>query len=73
MARGSVHTEPRGWLWVNVVEGGDELSSHRSKQEAVDRGREAAASARTDHVVHDRLGTIESRASYAEDALPPAG
>lgn len=42
MARGWVHTVHRNGVWVNEIEGEGQMSSHRTKEEAVATGRETA-------------------------------
>jgi Uncharacterized protein conserved in bacteria (DUF2188) len=74
MARGWIHTTYRDGVWVNEVEGGQRASStHKTKGEAVPRGRQLAQKARTEHVVHNKDGTIGYRNSYGSDPHPPPG
>lgn len=76
MARGWVHTTYRiiDAQWMNKVEGNDYASSvHSTKTEAVQRGRQLAINARTEHVVHNMDGTIAYRNSYGGDPYPPRG
>lgn len=74
MARGWIHTTYRDPLWVNVVEGSESpLSSHLTKSEAVEHGRKLAIRAGTEHVVHNRDGSIAYRNTYGPDPYPPAG
>lgn len=57
--------------WANEVEGSDRASSvHSTKEEAVSRGRTLAQNAKTEHLIHNKDGTIASRNSYGND--PPA-
>ena len=73
MARGWIHTVHRYGMWVNVVEGGDVLSRHHTKQAAIDAGRAEARRRRTEHLIHNLDGTIASRNSYGRDPYPPRG
>jgi hypothetical protein len=74
MARGWIHTVYRAPWWTNVVEGGQVLSRHHTKDTAVSAGREAAKRARTERLVHNLDGTIASRNSYlVRDPFPPRG
>lgn len=67
-----VHTtpNPNGRGWVNQA-GGDVISSHRTKDPAVARGRGEAKSRETEHVVHNKNGQIGQKNSYGPDPLPP--
>ena len=58
---------------MNVVESGPMISRHRTKDEAVARGRAEARRRRTEHIVHNLDGTIASRNSYGRDPFPPRG
>ena len=76
MARGWIHTVYRSATgdWANQVEGGTQASSvHRTKEEAVARGRQLAQNAHTEHLVHNMDGTIAYRNSYGPDSYPPRG
>ena len=74
MARGWIHTVHGDGQWLNRVEGSERASSaHRTKEEAVARGRQLAIDAKTEHVVHNLDGTIAYRNSYGSDPYPPAG
>lgn len=73
MGRGWVHTVHREEIWINEVEGEGEISRHRTKEEAVSAGREAARARRTEHVIHHLDGTIAERNSYGNDPYPPPG
>jgi hypothetical protein len=42
MARGLVHTVHKAGVWVNEIEDVGEMSSHHTKEEAVEAGRELA-------------------------------
>lgn len=74
MARGWIHTVHRDGRWYNEVEEGERASSsHDTRAEAVERGRELAINAKTEHVIHNVDGTIGERNSYGNDPYPPAG
>lgn len=73
MGRGWVHTVHREEIWINEIEGEGEISRHRTKEEAVSAGREAARARRTEHVIHHLDGTIAERNSYGNDPYPPPG
>lgn len=73
MARGWVHTVHKDGTWINEIEGEGEFSQHRTKEEAVAAGREAARGRRTEHVIHNLDGTISERNSYGSDPYPPPG
>jgi hypothetical protein len=73
MARGWIHTVHRDGRWLNEVEGGEILSTHQTKEEAVDAGRGFAQQRRTEHVIHNMDGTIAERNSYGGDPYPPPG
>jgi hypothetical protein len=67
VADGYVHTVYKDGEWVNEIEGGDEVSRHATKDEAVERGRELARQRQTEHVIHNQDGTIAERNSYGND------
>lgn len=73
MARGWVHAVHRDGMWVNEIEGEGQISSHKTKDAAVDAGRDAARARRTEHVIHNLDGTISGRNSYGNDPYPPSG
>jgi uncharacterized protein YdaT len=76
MTKRFVHTVYRKdeGIWANEVEGGERASSrHEIKSAAVERGRELAMAAHTEHVIHNQDGTISERNSYGNDPYPPAG
>ena len=73
MSRVWIHTVYRGGHWLNEVEGGELLSRHWTKAEAVAAGREEARRRRAEHVIHHVDGTIAERNSYGADPFPPRG
>ncbi len=69
---GGVHTTPNkdGNGWVNQVDG-QVISTHHTKEKAVERGREEAKARQTEHTVHKTDGTIGEKNSYGPDSNPP--
>jgi hypothetical protein len=68
MARGFVHTVPAGGLWRNRVESAELLrGAYVKKADAVEAGRREAQRRQTEHVIHNRDGTIAQRNSYRCD------
>lgn len=67
-----VHTTPNpdGKGWVNTYDG-DQVSRHRTKDNAVDRGREIAQDRHTEHTIHNKDGKIGEKNSYGNDPNPP--
>lgn len=68
----SVHTVPNpdGKGWVNKV-GGEVESRHRTKENAVDKGRDIARDVHGEHVIHNKNGQIGEKNSYGNDPNPP--
>jgi len=68
----TVHTvpNPEGKGWINKYDG-DPVSRHRTKENAVDRGREIAQEHHTEHNIHNTDGTIGRKNSYGNDPNPP--
>ena len=65
---GDVHTVHRDGRWFNEVEGNDRASSsHDTKDEAVQRGRELAQANKSEHLIHNQDGTIGERNTYGHD------
>jgi len=74
MTAGDVHTVHRDGTWVNQVEGGEQASStHDTKDEAVERGRELATNRGSEHLVHNLDGQIAERQSYGNDPASRPG
>ena len=71
-SKNGVHTtpNPNGSGWVNQ-ENGNILSTHRTKENAVERGREIAREQRTEHTIHNSDGQIGRKNSYGNDPNPP--
>ena len=71
-AHKNIHVIPHKQGWVIKRENENRLiSTHNTRQEAVDEARKAARNAKTELVVHSRDGRISSRDSYNPDPLPP--
>lgn len=71
-AHKEIHVIPHKGGWVIKREDANRLiSTHATKQEAVDEAREYARNARGELVIHSRDGRISSRDSYSPDPLPP--
>lgn len=67
---GNVHTVPNGPGWANKV-GGEVVSNHRTKENAVERGRSIARGNESEHAIHNRNGRIGEKNSYGHDPHPP--
>jgi hypothetical protein len=68
MADGFVHTVFRDGTWINEIEGSHARSgAFDTKALAVEAGREEARRGLTEHVIHNRDGTIGARNSYGSD------
>lgn len=72
MATTPIHTIPHGNDWANKS-GGEILSVHDTKAEAVAAGRKLAIAAKTEHRIHNLDGTIGAANSYGNDPHPPRG
>lgn len=72
MAGKEVHTvpNPNGKGWVNEVAGQVE-SKHRTKEVAVERGRDIARQNHSEHAIHNLNGQIGRKNSYGNDPNPP--
>ena len=67
-----VHTvHDPGGIWVNKIHG-DPVSRHRTKANAVRRGRQIARRRKTEHAIHNWNGEIHRKNSYGNDPRPPA-
>ena len=73
MADGFVHTVYKNDQWVNEIEGDGEVGSHSTKEDAIKQGRAQAQQSNTEHVIHNRDGTISERNSYANDPASRPG
>jgi Uncharacterized protein conserved in bacteria (DUF2188) len=74
MAKKTVHTVPNsdGKGWVNKY-GGKEISHHRTKDNAVDRGRDIARDHHTEHNLHNRDGRIAREEQLRQRSEPAQG
>src|SRR3989442_13688237 len=73
MARKVYHVTPQLDMWI-VQMGGTVVSSHYTKQAAIDAARNVAqANQPSQVVVHKQDGTIETEGTYGHDPFPPKG
>lgn len=70
--KGDVHTvkKSEGTGWVNKVKG-EVVSSHRTQENAAEKGRTIARQNKAEHVIHGRDGKIREKNSYGKDPMPP--
>ena len=74
MTKQNVHTVRHGDGWANRRDGSDRVSStHKTQEQAIERGREIALSEGIEHLIHGRDGKIRKRNSYGNDPYPPKG
>lgn len=66
MERGRIHTVPTNGHWGHRVEGEHDFlpEVYPTRDEAEAMGRGLAIAARTEHVVHNRDGSIAYRQAY---------
>lgn len=69
---GNVHTvpNPKGAGWTNKVNG-EAVSNHRTKENAVNAGRDLAKANQSEHTIHNQNGQIGKKNSYGNDPNPP--
>jgi Uncharacterized protein conserved in bacteria (DUF2188) len=61
-------------MWENKREGiGKPLSSHHTKENALDKGEKIAKERKVEHFIHGKDGKIQERNSYGNDPFPPRG
>jgi len=61
-------------MWENKKEGAEKpLSSHRTKENALDKGEKIAEKKQVEHFIHGKDGKIQERNSYGNDPFPPRG
>lgn len=73
MSRKVFHVVPNGTNW-QVKHNGGVLTSHYTKEAAVEKGRAyAKANEPSQLVVHKADGTIEYEYTYGDDPHPPRG
>lgn len=70
MSKKPVHTVPSNGGWSNK-QGGQEISHHRTKDNAETAGRQKAKHDHTEHVIHNGNGRIAEKNSYGNDPCPP--
>lgn len=66
----AVHTVPdsQNHQWNNIDTATKSvLSSSKTKEEAVKKGREFAIERKTEHVIHKKNGQIQDKNSYGND------
>ncbi len=60
--------------WENKAEGkNDPLSTHRTKENALNAGEKIAETKHVEHFIHGKDGKIQERNSYGNDPFPPRG
>ncbi len=74
MTEGDIHTVPREGRWANEREGdAGDISTHDTKEEAVEAGRDVARKGKVEHLIHRQDGTIGERNSYGGDPASSPG
>jgi hypothetical protein len=69
-----VHTVPHGDGWANRRQGSPRVAkTFARKVDAQAAGRRTARREKTEHLIHNRDGSIGSRNSYGNDPHPPKG
>jgi hypothetical protein len=69
-----VHTIPYGDGWANQREGSTHVAKKfPTKSEAQAAGRETARREKTEHLIHNRDGTVGARNSYGNNPRRPKG
>ena len=59
-------------MWENKREGSDHpLSSHHTKENALDKGEKIAEKREVEHFIHGKDGLIQSRDSFTSDSFAP--
>lgn len=60
--------------WESKAEGRQEpLSTHRTKENAIEKAAALAKKAKSEHLIHGKDGKIHERNSYGNDPFPPRG
>ncbi len=69
MPTGDVETFHQDGAWHNRVTGAasNEGGAHRTKEEAIDAGRDLARSRKVEHIIKNESGQIAERNSYGND------
>ncbi len=76
MANKNIHTVYNSdrSMWENKKEGSSTpISSHHTKNNALDRAEKVAEQAKVEHFIHGKDGKIQERNSYGNDPFPPRG
>ena len=69
----TVFNSGRG-MWENKKEGSPSpVSSHNTKNNALDKAEKIAGQAKVEHFIHGKDGKIQERNSYGNDPFPPRG
>ena len=72
MAKKNVHVVKHDNGWAVKKEGSERASSvHQTQRQAIDAGREAAKTERSELVIHGRDGRIRDKDSFGNDPCPP--
>ena len=68
MGKGNVHTVPHQGGWANKVEGKKRVSNTAStKAAAAQKGRVMAKKNKSEHLIHNKDGSIGKKNSYGGD------
>lgn len=72
---GGIHTVPTNGHWGHRIDGEHEFlpTVYETRDEAEEMGRGLAIAARTEHVVHNRHGSIAYRHSYSNEPAKSHG
>mgnify|MGYP001568105889 FL=1 len=76
MAKKNIHTVYNSdrHMWENKKEKSfTPVSSHHTKNNALDRAEKIAEQAKVEHFIHGKDGKIQERNSYGNDPFPPRG
>ena len=72
MRNKNIHTVPFGNKWAVKKEGiEDPISTHNTKDVAMNKGAAEAKKAHVEHVIHGKNGRIQDKDSYGNDPCPP--
>ncbi len=72
MAKNNVHVVKHDDGWAVKKEGNERASSvHSTQKQAIDVGRTAAQTERSELVIHGRDGRIRDKDSFGNDPCPP--
>jgi len=72
MAKKNVHVVKHEDGWAVKKEGNQRASSvHPTQKEAIETGRDAAKTERSELVIHGRDGKIRDKDSFGSDPFPP--